>query len=283
MNTPVKWNSSNSREVGALGSRKWEEVRSGLTLAVGGAFGLLVLGAAGAAFLSPMGRPLVAYLGLSDEGAALVGQGLVGLAVALCYLLVLMGQWRCMNHAPQGHGAKELMFAGLLSTLVAPTLLLVVHFVIGYETYGAFHTGPGGLANFDVLRPGGVLQVGSVVLLLVSFLLFAAFARAVNRYLRDEKRAAGVTTYFWFVAFLIGATGGLLLHGRQALQRDVVIALVAGWVCFLLWHTLLLHGTARCVSKVLRQPRGTSAPPPKTPGTPAPGQVVLSVQSYFQK
>jgi hypothetical protein len=266
MDTPIKWNSSSSREMARVARPKWEEVRQGLLLAVAGHFCLLLFGAPAAYLFGPHGVDTVLEMGLSSEDAVDLGWLAVGLAGLLGYGLVVAGQWRCLIYAPQGYGAKELLFAGILCSLTAPVALASAYLLRK--------------ADVAVMRGVGMLPLTVALLVVLSALLFTGFAEAVTRSVRETRRARGALWFYWAVGFLVGGTVGVHLIPALYFRDDVRLPLGLCWVICLLWHTLLIYQASRCVSQAMRQSRsGVHAP--VRPGEAVKGQVALKAASYL--
>lgn len=282
MDHQIKWNSSPSRLVTALARPKWKEVRQGLLLAMLGNVLALAAAPAGLSLVLGQGGPLAARLGLPPDEATLLGWVLAVGGAGLGYALVLAGQWRCLLNAPQGFGAKDLLFTCLLCTVVVPACLVGAHFVGGSATYEALGAGPGGLATLDLLGSGPLLQMAGLVLGLGTVLLFSGFARAVSRCINNADSTRSITCYFWFVAFLLGATVGLLAQGKRTTLNGVVPGLALAWYLWLVWHVLLLHGAVRGIGRVLRGER-PGGYVPEAVKAPEPGQVVLQAAAYLKR
>src|SRR5262245_8248469 len=139
---PVKWAPSASREVRTTARPRWKEIRKGLDIAVIGHACFAVLLAIGGAFVATDGGPIARRMEMLPDEAVQVGWGVVGLGALLGYALVLFSQWRCLVHAQQAHGAKDLLFAGLLAWLTWPACFLAAYFFGGAENFAALARGP---------------------------------------------------------------------------------------------------------------------------------------------
>jgi hypothetical protein len=284
MDGPVKWNTSASKQVPTLAHPKWRQVRQGLILALAGQPLTLVFGLAGLYLVAVPDGPLAARLNLPLEDASLVGWILVGGGL-FGYLLLLAGVWRCLLFAPQSHGAKDLQFACLLCTLIVPVCFGLSLYFGSKPVYAAVQSGPGDLLRLELLRPGPLLHLAGLGCGLMGVLLFSAFARAVSRCLNDADATRTVTWYFWFVAFLMGATVGLILQAKRTTPYGMLPGLGTAWLLCLFWHALLIYGTVRRVGRTLRGWRPSLAPVPVAdPGeTPRrPGRVVLEAANYLR-
>jgi hypothetical protein len=270
MSTSIKWNACGSREVTTVARPRWRKLRQGLVLAGLGDILVLTFGLQALVLLGPLGVRVVTRLGLEAEDASLLGLTLAGLALLLGYVLALVGRWCCLIYAPQGHGAKDLQFACLLCTLIAPACFVLAHFLGGAETYAVFREDPVALVDIGLLQGGVVLQLTGLLVGLLGVLLFSGFTRAVRHCLRDEKTGR----FFWFVAFLLGGTIGLVLEARRTHIPEIVEALAAAWLLCLLWHALLVRGTARRLAEFLRT-HGSRVLPPGPGAPPRSGQVTL--------
>lgn len=278
MNTPIKWNTSPSGMIFALARPRWAEVRQGLTLVQAGLLFLLTVAAPGLLLtrLAFRESPLVSAAGLSAADVAQLGWLLAGLGGVLACGLLLAGQWRCLSYAPQGQGAKEILFACLLCSLTVPLCL-----VAGYCLDGA--DGPAPFRAADVLRLAGML------LGLLSVVLFNAFLRAVGRSLDGARRGRAVACHLSFVGFLLGGSAGVLVAPGQSFHGDARLVLGLGWFLCLVWHLLLIRAASRCVVRALHAKGRLSGParalPPGRSQTPFgnEGQVELQVAALFRK
>src|SRR5262245_13173932 len=216
MTALVKQNLSASKGAVPVVQPRWQEVRQGLLLAVAGYFCVLLLGAPAPLFLSPYGEDVAMDIGLRAEEAQDVARVSLVVAGILGYGLVLAGQWRCLVYAPQSHGAREVLFAGLLCVLMAP---------MAFAASLAFR-GSGAV---------GLLQMAAGVLVLLSILLFTAFGQAVRRVLGYNRRR-GAVTFYWGVAFLAGGTLGAQLLAKLSSHPEARAAVALCWALCLVWH-----------------------------------------------
>src|SRR5262245_43668366 len=280
MKTPVKWNASGSRQVSAVARPRWREVRQGLVLALLG-FGLVLLSAlAGLSLVGRRGEAVVPSLGIDPDDAIPFALTVAGAGALVGHGVVLLGQWRCLVYAPQGCGAKELQFACLLSSLDAPACLAGGHFLSGRQVYALLAKGLLGLQPLDLVQGGGVPFVAAALLGLVSLLLFAAFTRAVARHLDDGDSVPCVRAYFWYVAFLLGGTGGLLAEAQRSTRLNVWPVLAGAWLLCVGFQAALLYRAARRISRALARERSGARPALLAQGR-EPGRASLQAASYF--
>src|SRR5204863_340757 len=118
---------------------------------------------------------------------------------------------------------------------------------------------PAGLAKLQLLQGGVTAQLAGVVLALVSILLFSLFTSSVRRNLRADDAGRPVTAYLWYAAFLFSGTVGLAMIPRSS-PRGTWTVLAWAWLGCLLWHTLLLLGTARHITRELNRPKSRLVP-----------------------
>jgi hypothetical protein len=282
MSRVIAWNSSGSREVTSIARPRWREVRQGLVLALVGYFLLLGPGLLGLLLLVAENNPAADWLRLNDEDAEALAQALAGLGGFGGYALVLVGQWRCLLYAPQGHGAKDVQFACLLCTLLVPPIFVAAHFLGGKATFLALGRGPDGVLDLDLMNGGLILQVAGLLVGLTSVLLFSAFARSLARCMRNDGGARRVNLYFWFVAFLAGGTVGGFLQVRY-FRREVLPVLALGWLVCLLWHAWVIRGASRGIGRVLRQQRSGMLAAARPAAAAEKGQLTLRAASYLHR
>jgi hypothetical protein len=260
---------------------KWEEVRQGLSRAALGYVCLLVLGLPGVflVWLAHQIGPSAPLFGLGVDDTATLGWVLAGTGAVLGYLLLLAGQWRCLAYAPQSHSAKEVAFACVLCSVMAPAALGAAYFLGGPETYEVLQMGPAGLTKGTFFQGGGILQLTGVALGFFSVLLFSGFLRSLARCHGDEKRVRSIACFVWFASFLVGSTAGLFLHaGSQALLAPWAV-LALGWGLSLVWHLVLILAARRGIQRALQRKKSAGA----IAAARNRGQVVLRVASLVHR
>jgi hypothetical protein len=272
MASRVTWNASNSKVVKALVGSKWPEIGRGLhMIALGEVAWMLfvvpVLFLAWMPFHTPALAEVRRLLTREDE-LVLLGLVIVGAGTLIAFVLALLGTWRCLMHAPQRHGAKELLFACLNSLVLGPGLLVASHFFGGARNYEWLERGLEGLQDVRFLHPGTLMQLGGGLLCLIGFLLFTQFLRVVAQCFDDEEGARNVERYFFFVCLVVGGSIGVFFCLKYLSNaREVLLGLAAGWLAGLVWHTGLVLATRRrigeCLARLEEQRR---------PGAYVPGQ-----------
>jgi hypothetical protein len=246
MNTPIRWNASVSGNVLALQSR-WKEVRNGLQLVVLGYCFLVILAVPGLVLLCLTQLQLTSPLpNVSLEQAVVLGWVLAGGGMVLTFGLLLLGQCRCLGNAPQRHASRELLFTCLLCTIVGAACLATSWTLGGTDNFKALVGLRDSWRHYPILQAPEMLQVAGASLVLLSFLLFSAFLRAVFKCVAPS-RSVLVSLLFWAVGFLGGATIGLLVTP----VREVLLIVCAGWVAAFLWHVILILYTRWSLLKFL--------------------------------
>jgi len=268
MDTPLRWNSSVSGEVGTV-SGKWNAVRDGLRLVLVGYCVTLLLAGPGAALVwasqcrwSP---ELLHSLSLSAAQAAGVGWGLLAVGTVAGYLMLLSGQAQCLRNSSSRHGAKEFLFSGMLAGM-ASAVSLVGAVALGADVNRLLLDDGTPARSFLELTQGpSVLLLASALFLLTNFLLFTGFLRAVANCVAPSK-LTWVASMFWVAVFLIGGTAGLAITP----QAEVGLWLAAGWGVCWLWHALLVRGARHWIESALSpRGRGGAAPGGRTPAVEA--------------
>jgi hypothetical protein len=252
----LRWNSSGSRVLPAQVAPRWRAVRQGLGLAALG-YVLLLVALLGVvlAGLAPRAERLGRLpAGLEEEDSELFGLLLAGAAGLLGYLLLVVGQWRCLGHAPQGDGAKDWMFASFLCLLVVPVPFAVAHFAGGAANYAILQQGLGEVDGRALLEGAGLLQLAGASLILLSCLLFGQFQRAARRSLAGGAPGRLADGYFFFVFLLLGACAGPAFTSRATSRQVVLEALAVGWGLSWLWQLAVILGTRRAIRATLRRP-----------------------------
>lgn len=281
MSTAIKWNASGSRELPILSGSKWQEIRWGLRCALAAHSVLLLFVLPGLFLISPWSTGTRGFFGWDAQQADLIGLALASLGGMVAYILLLVGQFRCLLSAPQGHGSKELLFTSLLSAILMAFFLPLAHFVGGAANYRLFTDGLSGLSQFSLTHVGSVLQVLGVTLGLLSILLFSGFLRTVACYLRDDGRSHSIVAFFWFVAFLVGGTIGIVMHADRIQRVQIWYALALGWVLCIVWHVLLIHSGIRALGDRFGKLIGDEEP--AKPNTRSSGLIFLRDGSFFHR
>jgi hypothetical protein len=274
MYLPIPWLNRASKTITVPVRPNWRKLHQGLVVAGLGEMLGLVFGLLALLFLGPLGGPVVTWLGLTLPDADVLGLALAGLFALLGYLVALLGRTFCLFYAPPGHGARRLQFACLLCSLVAPGCFVLAHFLGGAETYAVLRRHPTEIVDIGLLHVAVLLQLAGLLVGLLGVLLFSGFTRAVGTALRDESAGRMAVRYFWFVGFLLGGTLGLVLEAQRSHHPETLPALAAGWLICLLWHTLLVQGTARRLAHFVRL-HGSRVLPPRPVVNPRAGQVTL--------
>jgi hypothetical protein len=283
MSNAVTWNSSDSKVVRAQLGSKWPEIRQGFLLCIFGhaCFLLLVLPGLLIALVPVHVEPFVSMHRTIVQEDELVLVGLVGLAAAALVgcVLILIGQWRCLTHAPQRHGSKELLFACLNAGVLGPVLLAIAHFVGGARNYPLVERGLAGLDDVEFLQVGTLLQLTGLGLCLVSFLLFSQFLRVVASCFEYEAGTRAAERFFFYICMVVGGTVGVFVCSKRLESlHEVWLGLMASWVGALVWHVSLTVNARRCIAAVLQRldareparpyvPVGNYPPPKPVAGT----------------
>src|SRR5262249_19405578 len=197
------------------------------------------------------------------------------------YMFLVVGQWRCLLHAPQSHGAKELQFTCLLCSLAAPVCFVIAHYIGGGGTYVAFCRGGFVLASLDRFHGADLLRVVGLLLFFSSLFLFGAFSRAVDRCLHKDEEEKKTYVFFWFVPFLLGGTFGVFFYARRLPLKESFLGLGMAWMVFFLLHAILVTGVRRSIIRALqrrksRELRTVAASDPQR------GEVALRSSSWFR-
>jgi hypothetical protein len=163
-------------------------------------------------------------------------------------ILVLAGQWRCLGHAPERHGAKALMYA-CLNCLV---LSVVVGGAALVASAAEQPNGPEQLwsewGRFEFSLTTKIAQVTSVVVVVSCMLLFTLFLRAVAACFRDERRVRHIERFFLFTSFLLGGTVFVFLGSRHLSgQPEFLLGLSGCWLISILWHFGLVWSSRACI------------------------------------
>jgi hypothetical protein len=234
-------------------SRGLGHVVSGYVILIGGS----LLGA-GLLWLALDGGPLTAWACPNKryrESVLALGVFTLGLTALLSYGLVLLGQWRCMMHAPQRQKAKELMYICLNCVFLAMALNVFGVIVDGGQSYALLKQGWEGFEKIDARTVGNLAQLGSAGIGLFASLVFSQFLRNVASCFNDRARVRSVDLNLALVGLLLGGSGGTLVWvHRQTSMAEMLPWLVGGWLLCFAWHLWLVNSVRRGVDEgLLRQ------------------------------
>jgi hypothetical protein len=163
-------------------------------------------------------------------------------------VVVLIGQWRCLGHATERHGAKSLMYACLICLILSGVVCLAGVIASAAELPKGLETGWADWNRLEFSVTATIAQVASLVVLVLSMLLFTLFLRAVATCFRDERRTRHIEGFFLFTGFLLGGSVFVFLGNRQlSSQPDFLLGLAGCWVFAFLWHFVLVGSTRRCI------------------------------------
>jgi hypothetical protein len=235
MDAPLRWNTSISGDVVALQAR-WREVRKGLKQVVLGYCFLVFLAIPGVVLLYlSQAKPVSPLSFLSLNEVMVLGWFLAVMGLFLMFGSILLGERRCLNHAPQQHGSRELLFTCFVCTLVGAGCLTISWFVGGIDNIKALVDILEAWRHYPIHQAPELLQLAAGALLVINFLFFTGFLRAVLRCVAPSRTGA-VNTLFWAVGFLGGATFGLFMTP----VREVLLLVYGAWVVVFLWHVSLI-------------------------------------------
>lgn len=230
---------------------RWREVNGGLRLVALGYLVLLLLFLPSVALTWLARREVVAgfHLGAYHELCHLLGLLGASGAALLGYVLLLVGQWRCLVFVPRRHGAQELTFVCVLCLLVAPLAFLAAHLVGGEAPYRLWDEGVAGLGRLDLPAIGGGLQLVGLGLLVLNLVLFTQVMRVLALCLADQDSVRRGEAFLFVVCSLVGATVGAPLAPYADKSGPVIfVVLVLGWLTVLVWQTVLVFSSRRNIA-----------------------------------
>ena len=238
----------------------WSEVSHGMRqVALGWVLVLAgsVLGGA-LLWLGSAGYPKVMRLGKDapEEGdLLLVGVGVLGVSLIMGCGAILIGQWRCLMHAPQRQGAKELMLVCVTCVLVGALLILVAPFLGGVLNPQTLRQGLNveelrGLERLQIFRAEKLLALVGVCLILLNGVIFTQFLRTVADCFAGRRAVLGADLFTLFVGLLAGGSVGVFFCAHElSFKSNLVLAATAGWVAGVVVHALLIAGVRRCIGR----------------------------------
>jgi hypothetical protein len=184
--------------------------------------------------------------------------------VLLGFGLILRGKVRCLTHATQHQGAKELMLACITCFLAGLLLFVTAHFVGGLQTYQVFEKGVGAPDAGSLLNAGTIYQMAGLVLILVGSLVFCQFQSNIAQYFEDEAAARRVEIYFFYVCLMLGGSIGVLATTGLAGRGETFLGLGGAWLVCFLAQVVLMISTRRCIAEAVHSAKPTETARPQS-------------------
>lgn len=216
------------------------------------------------AVLRRTASPRVDWKGIS----LLVGTLLYGVAMLISYVMMLIGQWRCL-YAPERAWAKTYMFLCILCILAVPAVNIAAGLINGFDKL--FVVDPDQIGRSK--GSGQYLQLAGAILALSSSIFFILFLRAVAMCFHDTFNIANATVYLVFTIFLaLGSTYLMfsdpafledarqvskLAKGRLKSYLDLGMALwvFLGTIVSFLWYLWLIISVRGSIQRGLEERR----------------------------
>jgi hypothetical protein len=193
--------------------------------------------------------------------AWLIASSLVVTAVC-SYGLVMLGHFRCMLYAPRRHCAKEVMYVCFQCLLVGSVLNGVGVYLDDGKTFAALQLGWEGVRILNPWSTANLMHLASLVLWVVSALVFSQYLRKVAECFDDRSGVNAVDLNLFFMCLMIGGSVGVCFCvGWLKLKGVTLVWLAAGWVLCLIWHLWLVLCIRRCVYDGLRKDSEEQIPP----------------------
>ncbi len=258
---------------------QWGGLARGLILTLSGEF-LVLVGVLAGVFVvvvgtaGDAGHAAQPAFGPMSWGAH-AGAFAVGLAVAVGFALLVVGQVRCLTNTLRGQAGRRLILAGL-TTLVLGVLLSIGALVVWQTDLGedladglyGLHMPEGLSADVLLLLPAGA---GAAV----SLFLVTQFLRGVAAGFDARSLVRRVDCYVILVCLLLGATfGASLFLDRLPFISQVRLGLAEAWLVALFIHLFLIGEAAACVGVNARRLSRRQA---------GPGGTGITIQSIPQK
>jgi hypothetical protein len=233
-------------------------LQRGIQVVLAGYLVVLLVALPGAClWLSSQERvPVLWRAGLTgNDDAEAFGLLLACGGAGLGYLLLLAGQWLCLFHAPQSHGAKELAYLCVLLAVFLAPVNLAAFLIGGANDFGWLSRllqHPLAGTTWTEVPTGTVFQLLGAVLLLVNMLTFTQFLRAVLLRAHQEKRAERIGAFNFFVCLVVGGSFGIGLAPETVRSFHLLVpGVVLAWLLVLAWQAWLILGACDCARGIL--------------------------------
>src|SRR5262249_42015311 len=190
----------------------WPEVSQGLGLVLRG-YAVLILGAIASSgllwFWAWRSEELhTARKAVREANAYWLVAGLatLGVTVLVAGTVLVLGQCRCVGHAPDRHGAKPWVFVSVTALIVGLLLILTTSGLGVVENYDILLQGWQGAQALFLNLTAQILLLTTAGVLVLAVVFFTLFLRAVAACFRDERRILHLDGFLVFTAFLLGGS-----------------------------------------------------------------------------
>src|SRR5262249_44605673 len=155
----------------------------------------------------------------------------LGLTLLVGGVLLLVGQCRCVRHAPDRNGAKPWVFVSVTALIVGLVLTLATGALAVLENYPTQQAGWQGAQELTASLTVRILPLTAAGVVVLAVVLFSLFLRAVASCFRDEARSRHLDCFLLFTCFLVGGSLFGLMGSRQLTSLPgFQVSLVACWV-----------------------------------------------------
>jgi hypothetical protein len=164
----------------------------------------------------------------------------------ISYSIIVGGQFKCMLHAAERHGARWFMFLCIACLFLGPAFQMASG-IASWQTFQELKANPARLRDVQLNPLGQWLQLIGFGLSMFYPLFFTLFLRAVAICLRISKLAAFIDIFLVFAAILVAATGFAMYRlprgGAPMIPLGVAVALGAAWLILLIIYIGLIAFT----------------------------------------
>jgi len=243
--------------------RGWGEVAKGLSQVLIG-YGVLFLGTVigvGLVVIAVFGFQETLFKGGKPSNAMwwefYLGCGILSVIGLISFGIIVGGQFRCMLHAAERHGARWFMFLCIACLFLGP----MFHFASGIASRQAFSelkAHPDRMRDFQLSPLAKRLTLLGFAIGTLYPLCFLLFLRAIATCLRATVHVVLISIFLVFAASLVAATMyALYKHplGGPPMPPLEALLLIASWAVVLLLYVGLIGMMRVCIQSVMARVR----------------------------
>jgi hypothetical protein len=236
----------------------WPEVANGLSrvligyavLFLGIVLGVTLLVAAIVGFHQAFTKGL--RPGIANWWELYAGLGVLKVFGLISFGIIVGGQWKCVLHVTERHGARWIMFLCIACLFLGPAFQISAG-IAGWQQIGEFNKQPGKFGDLHLNDWTQRLQLIAIAIGALYPLFFVLFLRAVAICLRVTWLVWLVNVFLVFAAIVVAATMFMVYkHPLGGPPIPVVQALMLGglWLVILILYLASIATTRVCIYSV---------------------------------
>jgi hypothetical protein len=186
-----------------------------------------------------------------------LGLGILKVIGIISMGIIIGGQFKCMLHAAERHGARWFMFMCIACLFLGPAFQVAAG-IASWQAIAEIKNHPGKLDAFHFSPLAQRLLLTGFAISMLYPLFFILFLRAVATCLRLAKHALLIDVFLAFATLLAGATMyGLYKHplGGPPVPPVPALLVAAGWLVVGVLYVGLIAMMRICINMVISRIR----------------------------